>query len=600
MVEHRFRKAGVDGPNPSIGFMNLEDKYDSPQKILTRLGKVVVAYSGGVDSTFLLKAPAAKLSVSRRGRWLRPIIGRALWSRSSERKAIVTGKRQLRLLLICGLFCGLSVSVSVFADDRPQWQERFTRNGISNETGLADTFDPATGKNIKWTARLGSESWTTPVIAAGRVFIGTNNDPPRDPRHKGDRGILFCFDEKDGTFLWQLMVPKLGPDPYLDWPRGGIVSSPSIEDDKVYVVSNRGEAMCLDIHGQSNGNDGPYKDEGVHMALGNKGGPNLEPFEVTDIDADIIWLFDIPNQAGTWPHDGAHSSILIDGDFLYINTSNGVDNTHKKIRRPDGPSLIVLDKKTGRLLARDHEGIGPRIFHCTWSSPALGFVNGRKLIFFGGGDGVMYAFEALKETPPEGKVEKLKRVWRFDCDPTAPKENVSQYMRNREVSPSNIKGMPVFYKDRIYVAHGGDIWWGKNEAWLKCIDATKTGDITESGLIWSCDLSRHCCSTSSIYDGLVFITDCGRMVRCIDAETGKVYWTHEAKGDMWASPLVADGKLYVATLRSEFLVFAATRNKRLISSVELDSRTASTPVAANGVLYVATMHKLYAIEKPGK
>jgi len=147
---------------------------------------------------------------------------RALRSRSSERKAIVTGKRQLCLLLICGLFCGLTVSAGVFADDRPQWQERFTRNGISNETGLADTFDPATGKNIKWTARLGSESWTTPVIAAGRVFMGTNNDPPRDPRHKGDRGILLCFDEKDGTFLWQLMVPKLGPDPYFDWPRGGL------------------------------------------------------------------------------------------------------------------------------------------------------------------------------------------------------------------------------------------------------------------------------------------------------------------------------------------------------------------------------------------
>jgi len=502
-------------------------------------------------------------------------------------------------LSLCCLLGMLVVGALAGAADRPQWQQRHTRNGVSQEKGLPERFDPATGQNIKWTARLGSQTWATPVIADGRVFIGTNNESPRDPRHKGDRGVLLCLSEEDGRFLWQLVVPKLGPDPHLDWPRAGIVSSPSVEAGRVYVVSNRGEVICLDIDGQADGNDGPYVDEGRHLAIGNKGGKDLPPFEVTDIDADIIWLFDIPNQAGTWPHDAAHSSILIDGDFLYVNTSNGVDRTHRQVKRPDGPSLIVLDKKTGRLLARDPLRIGPRIFHSTWSSPALGVVNGRKLIFFGGGDGVVYAFEALGSSRPEGKVQTLKLVWRFDCDPTAPKENIHEYLRNRQVSPSNIKGMPVFHDGRVYVAYGGDIWWGKEKAWLKCIDATQKDDITTSGLVWSCQLSKHCCSTPAIYQGLVFITDCGRMIRCIDAETGEVHWSYQAKGDIWASPLVADGKLYVGTRRGEFLVFAADKDKRLISSVELDSPTASTPVAANGVLYVATMRTLYAVQKSG-
>lgn len=518
---------------------------------------------------------------------------RKKWSEASRRW-------EVNRVVIWGLACSLAAAAAAWGTDRPQWGERHTRNGVSDEKGLADRFDPATGENIKWVSQLGSESWATPVVAGGRVFMGTNSDPPRDPRYTGDRGILLCIDEKDGNLVWQLMVSKLGPDQFLDWPRAGIVSAPSVEGERVYAVSNRGEVMCLDMNGQSNGNDGPYKDEGVHMALGNKGGPNVPPFEVTDTDADIIWLFDVPNQAGTWPHDAAHSSILIDGDFLYVNTSNGLDNTHSRIVRPDGPSLIVLDKNTGRYLARDDEGIGPRIFHNTWSSPAMGEVEGRRLVFFCGGDGVVYAFEALNSAPAEGTVEKLKRVWRFDPDPNAPKENVHKYIRNREVSPSNIKGMPVFYKNRIYVAHGGDIWWGKNKAWLKCIDATGTGEITGTGLVWSCELSEHCCSTPSISGGLVFITDCGRMIRCIDAETGEVYWTHEAKGDMWASTLAADGKVYVGTQRKEFLIFAASKEKNLISSIELDSGTAGTPVAANGVLYVASMHKLYAVEKSAK
>jgi outer membrane protein assembly factor BamB len=491
------------------------------------------------------------------------------------------------------LICDLLLVGSIQAADQPQWGQAWTRNMVSSETGLVEDFDPATGRNVKWAISLGSESWATPVVAQGRVFIGTNNDPPRDPRNRGDRGVLLCLDEKDGSLIWQLVVPKLGPDVYLDWPRSGLCSPPSVEGNRVYAITNRGEAVCLDIEGQRNGNDGPYQDEGRHMVPADS-----EPLEVTDLDADILWLFDIPNQAGTYPHDGAHASILIDGDFLYMNTSNGVDNTHKVIRRPDGPSLIVLDKKTGRLLARDHEGIGPRIFHSTWSSPAMGIVNGRKLIFFCGGDGVVYAFEPLQAAPPEGQVATLKRVWRFDPDPSAPKENVSQYLRNREVSPSNVKSTPVFHENRLYVTHGGDIWWGKNQAWLKCIDATKTGDVTGSALLWSADLKEHCCSTPAVHDGLVFVADCGRMIHCFDARTGEVCWTHETKGDIWASTLVADGKLYVGTNRRDFWVLAAAREKKVLSTVTLDSPVPATPVAANGVLFVATKKKLYALQKP--
>ena len=43
----------------------------------------------------------------------------------------------------------------------------------------------------------------------------------------------------------------------------------------------------------------------------------------------------IPNQAGTNPHDAAHASPLIDGDFIYVNTSNGVDSSGKP--KPKAP-----------------------------------------------------------------------------------------------------------------------------------------------------------------------------------------------------------------------------------------------------------------------
>jgi outer membrane protein assembly factor BamB len=306
---------------------------------------------------------------------------------------------------------------------------------------------------------------------------------------------------------------------------------------------------------------------------------------------------DLTAQAGIWSHDAAHSSILIHGNHLYLNSGTGVDNTHKKIRTPDAPSLVVLDKATGRVVARDDEHMAPNVFHCTWSSPSLGEVNGRPLVFFGGGNGMVYGFETVPARTPAAEVLKLKKVWQFDFDPTAPKDNVHKYSTNRREGPSNFYGMPVFDNKQIYIAGGGDLFWGKNQAWLKCIDATQTGDISKSGQVWSYPLERHVTATPAIQDGLLFIADCGRKVHCLDAKTGRPYWTHEITGEIWASPLIADGKVYVGTRSGQFWVFAASKEKKVVSSIELTTPISATATAANGVLYVATMTQLYAVQQ---
>jgi outer membrane protein assembly factor BamB len=479
------------------------------------------------------------------------------------------------------------------AGDQPQWGQRYSRNMVSAERGLPESFDVATGRNVKWKAALGTETYSTPVVGSGRVLIGTNNGQPRDPRQRGDRAVLMCFDEEDGRFLWQLAVPKLTKSIYWDWPHAGMCSTATIEGERVYVVSNRGEVLCLDLNGQANGNDGPFVDEARHGVPAD-----ASPVESSPTDGDIVWLFDMITTCGVRQHDSAHSSILVHGGFLYVNTSNGVDDSHRRIEAPDAPSLIVLEKSTGRLVARDDEHIGPRIFHSTWSSPALGEVGGRPVVFFCGGDGVVYGFEALASAPPTGEVLKLRKVWQFDCDPGAPKENVHQYNSNRQVSPSNIKSIPVFVDGRLYVTAGGDLWWGKNEAWLKCIDANGSGDCTKTAGVWSSPLERHCMSTPSVQDGLVFVADCGGHVHCVDARTGETCWTHDAKGEIWSSTLVADGRVYVGTRRGDFWVLGARREKQVLAQLELDSPLHGSPVAANGVLYLATMKFLYAIQAP--
>jgi outer membrane protein assembly factor BamB len=340
------------------------------------------------------------------------------------------------------------------------------------------------------------------------------------------------------------------------------------------------------------------------------------PMEVGPLDADILWLLDLRAVAGVRPHDSAHSSILIDGPYLYVNTSNGLNSKHTGVDKPDAPSLVVVDKTSGELVAKDGQEIGPRIFHCTWSSPALGTFGGRKLILFGGGDGVCYAFDALNPrsgrlpsaTPsrlsssgePTGRRDtglmSLQRVWRFDCDPAAPKDNVHDYIRNRNESPSTIMSMPVVHGERVFLTGGGDLWWGKREAWLQCVDATGIGDVTKSGLIWRYLLERHCCSTPAVHKGLVYAADCGGKVHCVDAQTGEAVWVHDAGREIWASLLVADDKVYIGTRLGDFWVLAAGREKRVISSTRLEDAIISTAVAANGTLFVGTMTRLFALQ----
>jgi outer membrane protein assembly factor BamB len=475
--------------------------------------------------------------------------------------------------------------LALHAADRPQWGEAWSRNQVSPEKGLPATFDPVSGQNVRWKAQLGTESHSTPIVAGGRVFVGTNNGTPRDPRHQGDRGVLMCFDEKTGAFQWQLVVPKLDEDRFFDWPNTGISSSATVEGDRLYLVSNRAEVLCLDVAGLANGNDGPFQDEARHQTPAGQ-----EPIPTTSADADIIWRVDLREVAGIWPHDGAHSSVLIRGDHLYLNTGTGVDNSHIKIRTPNADSLVVLDKATGRLLARDGEGIAPRIFHCTWSPPSMATVSGREMIFFAGGDGVVRAFEPLGESPKEPAA--LKVLWRYDIDPDAPKENVHRFNRNTKVGPSNIFGLPVIAGDHLYVAGGGDLWWGKLGAWLKCVDAA-TGKER-----WSYPLNKHVMSSPAVAGDLVFIADTARTIHCVEAATGKGLWTHDAKGDFWASPFVVDGKMYIGTRKGDFYVFEASREKKLLHTVEFGVGISATPVAANGALYVSTMRELYALAVP--
>ncbi len=264
---------------------------------------------------------------------------------------------------------------------------------------------------------------------------------------------------------------------------------------------------------------------------------------------------------------------------------------------PTARSLIALDKRSGKLVAVDDADIGKGIFHGSWSSPSLGMVNGKPLIFYGGGDGRCYAFAATPEANAQpDRPGVLTNIWKCDCNPADYRENDGkELVYHHRKGPSEVIGTPVFYKNRVYVTIGQDPLHGSGVGCVTCIDATKTGDISESGRVWQFRDMDRSLSTVSIADGLLYVGDYGGVVHCLDLETGKQVWQQDTKAYMWGSTFVADGKVLFGDTTGMLWIMAAGREKKLLNKMKFDAAICQTPVVANGILYITTDQRLYAI-----
>ena len=153
---------------------------------------------------------------------------------------------------------------------------------------------------------------------------------------------------------------------------------------------------------------------------------------------------------------------------------------------------------------------------------------------------------------------------------------------------SEIIATPVFVNNRVYVAIGRDPAHGRGRGALHCIDATRDrrhhARPARSGPTkgWT---ERFRPSRSPTDWSIV--SDVGGRLHCLDAETGKCYWIHETKCEVWGSTLVADGKVYMPTSKGLW-VLAAGKELKVLSRISLGAKVYASPVAANGTLYVAT------------
>jgi outer membrane protein assembly factor BamB len=441
-----------------------------------------------------------------------------------------------RAVLVCLVVSGCLLLASDPTADWPMWGGTPDRNMVSAMKGIPTSWDIQTKKNVKWVAKLGSQTYGNPVVAGGQVYVGTNNELALNPKEGGDRGVLMCFRESDGKFLWQNSSEKLA-DSSKDWPETGVCSAPLVEGGRVYYVTNRCELVCLDTQGKT------------------------------------IWKFDMIKELGVWPHNKTASSPASYGGLVFTGTSNGRDENH--VPAPKAPSMIAVDKNTGKLAWQVNDA-GDRILDGQWSSPAVGAIGGVVQVVIGEGDGWVRGYEA----------QTGKKLWEFD---TNPKDSAWPRTRNEIVST------PVIWQNRVFIANGQDPESGQGPGHLYAIDATKRGDITTTGRLWQYDKIKRSISTGAIANGLLFYADFTGYLHCLDVNTGQPYWTHDTLSAVWGSPMVIDGKVYLGDEDGDVLVMDAGKQEKVIATVNMGSNVYSTPVPANGTLFVTNRNQLFAI-----
>lgn len=551
----------------------------------------------------------------------------------------------------------LSVVISataVCAADWPSWGGQPSRNMASEtEKGLPEwcsfgkknvrgEIDLSTTKNIKWVAKIGNRTFGSPVVSQGRVFIGTAGDSSLD-------AAIVCLDEKTGHELGKFVCGSSDTDNY------GVCSTPTVEGERLYFVTPDPKVVCLDLTSWLKPSAAAGRaDSARHIVWRYDMAKTLHVMQDHVASCSVLVHGDF-----VYVCTGNGRFKFTGKPFYPLTPSLIVLNKHtgQFVARDDeqigeqlwrgqwsSPSLATVNGKaqilfaTGNGLCYAFEPVDPtaKVAPDRWMTTALRGPIVYYIDVKGKDTAGLSPAEYAKKFSPLSPVQKpalpleyrysigmpvttpvdsiptaqvpdvpiLKKIWWFDCLPPEYR-NAPFYTRGAtgdgQKHPCDIISTPVFYRNRVYVAIGGDpVHGSKNSRGnLFCIDPTKTGDVTRSGKVWNYDKLNAALTTVSIADGLVFIIDETSVIHCLDADTGQNYWTYALKSDRGQlnSPLLAvDGKLFAGKS-----ILAVSKTLKTLGTIDGATFTSCTvPCVANGVLFKVHGQWLWAVCDKGQ
>ncbi len=456
-------------------------------------------------------------------------------------------------------------SLVVHAEDWPQFRGG-NASGVSTSKSLPREFSAE--DKVAWRVKLG-DGIGSPVVMKGRVFA-TAMAPE-------EKLAVFGLDAASGRQLWRTefatgLLPRITP------PNSHASSTPAADAERVYVYFSTIGLLALDA------------------ATGAE-----------------VWRYAMPKPAYLMDWGAASSPIVHQGMVIFCQDDDLA------------PFLVAVDAKTGR---ERWKTLRPEML-AGYALPVVCEANGRTdLVVAGSGklkgydpatgrelwtcntllrtimttpvvhDGIIYiavqsygdATRTLKhallewlDTNQDGILARAETPKEFHVRFDASDKN-----RDRVVGPEE---MDTAFQSPENMAAGGNI--------IQAIKGGGTSDVTRTHVLWNLDHKTPSNLSSPLfYNDRLYLVKSGGLSSCYDTRDGKVLWERSRLGnfgDYFASPIAADGRIYIAG-RNGFIVELADGPELKVSRKhDIGEEIIATPAIADGRLFIRTRENLICV-----
>ncbi len=255
-------------------------------------------------------------------------------------------------------------------------------------------------------------------------------------------------------------------------------------------------------------------------------------------------------------HEGPGSSLMLFDKLLILH----VDGR-------DVQYVVALDKTTGRTVWKTDRSIDytqyNENFRKAFCTPIVIDWQGRKELVSPGAKAVMA------------------------YDPYSGKELWKVLYNGWSVTPRPLFGHGLLFVVTDFV---------HPELWA--IRPGGNGDVSETNVAWRLRKSiPKAPSLLLVGDLLFFVNDIG-VAQCVEAKTGRVVWTERIGGKHWASPVFADGCIYLVNRDGVVTVIEPSRTFRRIAVNPMNEECMASPAIAGRAIFLRTATSLYRLEKP--
>jgi outer membrane protein assembly factor BamB len=290
-------------------------------------------------------------------------------------------------------------------------------------------------------------------------------------------------------------------------------------------------------------------------------------------EGTLLWERSLAEEFGMWTtHGGRVSSPVIDGDQVIVSGLTFLWGAHAG----GAHRFISFDTKTGQVIwMSSPEG---RPTDTIYANPYIGEVNGTRLLFSGGSDGAMHAIKAATGEP----------VW------------------NWRVSQRGLNTAALMVGSDIIVTHSEENLGTSQMGMIAAVPADSKGTLTDKDARWIVR-GVQVGYASPVSDGeRIYALDNGGVLFAFDAKTGQQLW-HQTLGTIAkASPVLADGKLYIGTENTGnaggmFYIIrphadrAEILDQDWLGTPQQSELIIASPIVARGRVYLTSMAATYAI-----